>query len=92
MNVQAEISLYPLRTTTLSRPIERFVGALESAGLAPRRGTMSSTVVGDVDGVFRGVGEAFKRAAEAADVVLVMKISNACPSGGVSEGQDTDVG
>lgn len=85
MNVQAEISLYPLRTATLSRPIERFVGALESAGLAPRRAAMSSTVAGDVDDVFRGVAGAFKRAAGAADVVLIVKISNACPSGGVSE-------
>lgn len=92
MNVQAEMSLYPLRTKDLGHAIESLLGELEAASLAVQPGNMSSTVAGDVDAVFSTTGAAFKAAAENGQVVLVMKVSNACPSGDTVEGMNADVG
>jgi len=92
MNVQAEISLYPLRTNDLGDAIEEFIGELKTAGLTVQPGNMSSTVAGDSDAVFSTVGTAFKAVAEDGQVVLLMKVSNACPSGQAVEGMNTDVG
>ena len=92
MNVQAEISLYPLRTSDLGHTIESFLGKLKAAGLMVQPGNMSSALSGDVDAVFSRVGAAFKAVAEDGQVVLVMKVSNACPSGDAVEGTKADVG
>jgi len=80
MNVQAEISLYPLRTRKVGEAIEDFLHELENVGLMVDKGNMSSILAGDVDAVFPAVGAAFKAIAEDGQVVLVMKVSNACPS------------
>lgn len=89
MNVQAEVSLYPLRTNEIGKAIKDFVAGLEGAGLTVYEGNMSSTVVGDVDDVFLTLGRAFKAAAADNQVVLVLKVSNACPSGGEKQGTKT---
>ena len=59
MNVQAEVSLYPLRTSDLGHPIESFLGELKAADLLVRQGSVSSTVSGDADEVF-AVGASFQ--------------------------------
>jgi len=41
---------------------------------------------GNVDGVFAAVGRAFATVADGGQVVLVLKASNACASGGAMEG------
>ena len=92
MNIQAEISLYPLRTSDLGHAIESLLDELKAAGLAVQPGNMSSTVAGDVDAVFSTVGAAFKAVAENGQVVLVMKVSNDCPLGDTVEGMNADVG
>lgn len=91
MNVQAEVSLYPLRTGKLGTAIDSFLSALEDAGLTVNEGSMSSTLAGDCDAVFSAVGAAFKTIADGNQVVLVVKVSNACPSGGATEGESIDV-
>ncbi|MFW6106868.1 MAG: YkoF family thiamine/hydroxymethylpyrimidine-binding protein [bacterium] len=92
MNVQAEISLYPLRTDNLGHAIGRFLKALNAAGLTMQPGNMSSTVSGDVNAVFSTMGTAFAIAAEDSQVVLIIKVSNACPSGNAMKGMNDDVG
>ena len=92
MNVQAEISLYPLRTDDPGHAIGMFLGKLNAAGLRLQPGKMSSIVAGDADVVFSTVGRAFKAAVENGQAVLVMKVSNACPSGDTVEGMSADVG
>ena len=91
MNVQAEISLYPLRTDDLGNAIEAFLRELKAAGLMVQPGSMSSIVSGDVNAVFSTMGAAFAATAEEGQVVLVMKVSNACPSGQALKGMDADV-
>jgi uncharacterized protein YqgV (UPF0045/DUF77 family) len=92
MNVQAEISLYPLRTDDLGHAIGMFLADLKAAGLTVQPGNMSSTLSGDVRTVFSTIRAAFAAAAEDGQVVLVMKVSNACPAGGTMEGMNTHVG
>ena len=79
MKVQAEISLYPLRQSDLTKPIKQFVRVLESNKLQVKTGPMSSFVIGDSRAVFHGLQKAFEQAAGKYQVVLSAKISNACP-------------
>jgi len=79
MNVQAEISLYPLRCSDLTKPIRQFVELLETDKLKVETGPMSTLVTGDSQVVFENLEKAFERLAEEYKVVLTAKISNACP-------------
>jgi len=79
MNVQAELSLYPLRTDELSGPIEAFCQALSRHGLEVHAGPMSTRVAGDIERLFAGLGEAFGQVARDFETVLIVKVSNACP-------------
>lgn len=47
MTVQAELSLYPLRSPDLSGIIEAFIDGLRTHTLEVRPGAMSTTVVGE---------------------------------------------
>ena len=79
MRVQAEVSLYPLRTDELSEPIRAFCQSLNREGLAIETGSMSTTICGDCDDVFGALRDAFAGAARDHQVVLVVKLSSACP-------------
>ncbi|MBN1142522.1 MAG: thiamine-binding protein [Deltaproteobacteria bacterium] len=79
MRIQAEISLYPLRTRELSPPIRRFREILATPGLQVTEGPMSTILGGDRKDVFRLLEEAFAAVAGEDEVVLICKISNACP-------------
>lgn len=80
MKVQAEVSLYPLREANLEEPIDGFVKGLRSRGLTVRVGPMSSHLSGECKRVFQDLAEAFEEAARNSDVVLTIKVSNACPT------------
>ena len=79
MKVQMEISLYPLRMTSLTEPIDRFTERLRRSGFSVEIGPMSSRVSGECADIFCVLGEAFEAAARDGDVVLTVKASNACP-------------
>jgi uncharacterized protein YqgV (UPF0045/DUF77 family) len=79
MKVQAEVSLYPLRQNDLTEPIQQFAESVKSSNVNVKTGTMSSVISGDSQIVFQGVQRAFEQAARKYQVVLTMKISNACP-------------
>ena len=79
MRVRAEISMYPLRVTDLSRPVDEFCRTLQAEGLEVQISSMSSSVTGECEHVFKALQEAFERSAEEYQVVMVSKISNACP-------------
>jgi len=81
MNIQAEISFYPLRTATLTDAIERFTEHLRRSGFGVEIGPMSSRVSGECKDIFRALGEALDAAARDGDVVLTVKAANACPKG-----------
>jgi len=79
MKVQAEISLYPLRQNELTKPIRQFIEMLENNKLKVELGPMSTLVTGDSKVVFESLQQAFEQIAEKYEVVLAVKISNACP-------------
>jgi uncharacterized protein YqgV (UPF0045/DUF77 family) len=82
MKVQAEISIYPLRTESLSEAVEEFCRILRNHGLEIKTTTMSTFVRGESRDLFKACDEAFEQLAKKYEVVMNMKISNACPSNG----------
>ena len=79
MKVQAEVSLYPLRQNDLTKPIQEFVESLKSDNLNVKTGSMSSVISGEESIVFQSLQKAFEQTAQKYEVVLNVKISNACP-------------
>lgn len=79
MNIQAEISLYPLRTPSLTELIESFIRHLRQRNLEVEMGTMSSRISGECKDLFPALGIAFEEVADEGEIVLIVKVSNACP-------------
>jgi uncharacterized protein YqgV (UPF0045/DUF77 family) len=78
MKVQAEVSLYPLRQIDLAEPIQQFVESLKNENLNVKTRSMSSVLLGDSKIIFQSLQKAFEQAAQKYEVVLTVKISNAC--------------
>jgi uncharacterized protein YqgV (UPF0045/DUF77 family) len=79
MSVSAQISIYPLRQQRLGPAVEAVRLALESRGLDPEVGPMSTVVTADADRIFPALREAFEQAAATGLVAMVLTVSNACP-------------
>jgi uncharacterized protein YqgV (UPF0045/DUF77 family) len=79
MKVQAEISLYPLRQNELTKPIQQFIGLLENNKLKIEPGPMSTLITGEESVVFEKLQKSFGQLAEKYQIVMTVKISNACP-------------
>lgn len=80
MEVEAEVSLYPLGKRHLSRPIESFVRVLEEHGCEAEVGPMSTILKGDSVNVFEALRAGYEHACEEGGCVLIVKASNACPT------------
>jgi len=78
--ITAQVSLYPLRQASIGPPIREAVRVFRERDLETRMGAMSTLVWGEEQVVFAALQEAFHRAAEHGDVVMVVTLSNACPS------------
>lgn len=81
MKVQAEVSLYPLRTLSLSEAIDAFLDRLRRPGLLVEVTPMSTRVEGESGELFQALREAFDAVVAGGDAVLTLTVSNACPSG-----------
>lgn len=79
MKVQAQVSLYPLRMEILSEPVREFCEMLKSHDLKVDTHSMSTFIVGELDVVFEAMREAFQAMATKYNVVMELKVSNACP-------------
>lgn len=80
MSIAAQVSLYPLRQTSIGPPIREAVRVFRQCGLNFRIGEMSTLVWGDEQAIFDALQEAFHQAAERGDAVMTVTLSNACPS------------
>jgi uncharacterized protein YqgV (UPF0045/DUF77 family) len=80
MLISVQISIYPLRQEHLSPAIDAVKEALESRGLHPEIGAMSTIMAGESREVFIALQEAFDRAAATGHVVMTVTVSNACPA------------
>lgn len=88
MIVQAEVSLYPLKTEAVKEAIEGFIVDLEKRRLRVEPGPMSTQVIGEMQETLTAICEAFANVAEHHQAVLLLKASNACPLSHSSEGED----
>ena len=79
--MSAQVSLYPLRQQELSPAIDAVREAFESEGIESEIGPMSTIATGEASRLFAGLQEAFERAASEGQVVMVVTVSNACPTG-----------
>lgn len=89
MRIQAELSLYPLKTDRLDEAVGDFVRELAKPGISVFPGRMSTLVAGESEAVLRVIGDGFTRICRQGEVVLVVKYSNACP-GGENPGEGRD--
>ena len=79
MKIQAELSLYPLKTASLDSSVKRFIEALSQPGISVVPGAMSTVIAGEREHVFGVISQCFADACISDEVVLVAKFSNACP-------------
>jgi uncharacterized protein YqgV (UPF0045/DUF77 family) len=76
----AQVSLYPLRQVSIGPSIRETIRVLRQHGLEIRVGEMSTLAWGEEQVVFDALQGAFHLAAESGDTVMVVTLSNACPS------------
>jgi uncharacterized protein YqgV (UPF0045/DUF77 family) len=79
IGITAQVSLYPLRQDDLSPSINAVVKALDREGVESSTGTMSTVVWGDDEKVFPALMDAFRKAADIGETVMILTVSNACP-------------
>jgi uncharacterized protein YqgV (UPF0045/DUF77 family) len=80
--IAAQVSLYPLRQTSIGPPIREVVRVFRQRGLCVRVGEMSTLMWGEAQAIFDAIQAAFRQAAERGDTVMTVTISNACPEPG----------
>jgi len=90
MNVQAEVSLYPLRTVAVGPAVEEFVARLRRVGLEVEVGTMSTRIGGECTKLFAALAESFAAVAGDCQAVLIAKVSNACPVRAQQDKEEND--
>ncbi|MFO7959031.1 MAG: YkoF family thiamine/hydroxymethylpyrimidine-binding protein [Candidatus Brocadiia bacterium] len=78
MEVEAEVSLYPLGEKEFRREAELFVEVLREHGSHVEVGDMSYLVEGESDVVFDALRAGYEYTASRGGCVLVVKACNAC--------------
>ena len=61
MNVQAEISLYPLGEKDIGPRIEKFISGLAVDGIEVQAGPMSTIISGGCEAVFAVIAQAYEK-------------------------------
>ena len=78
--ISAQVSLYPLRQKEIEPRIREAVDIFRECGLKTRMGEINTLVWGEEEVLFSAMREAFHQAAESGDTVMVIILSNACPT------------
>lgn len=78
MNVQVEVSYYPLARPDVNDCIKQFCSILSKKGLSVTTNAMSSVVNGDTANVMHSLADAIEAVGHESKFVVVCKISNAC--------------
>ncbi len=81
MSVSAQVSVYPMGQSELEPAIEAVWKVLASHGLSYQPGSMSTDLEGETDQVFAALRDAFEAACDYGGTVMVITVSNVCPSG-----------
>ena len=86
MGVSAQVSLYPLGQSNLLPAIQAVWDAFEQHGLTVEAGRMSTLVEGEEEPLFAALRDGFRAACTHGATVMVVALSNACPSAERVEG------
>jgi uncharacterized protein YqgV (UPF0045/DUF77 family) len=78
--ISAQVSLYPLHRAHTAPAIADALETFRARELEVQPGTMSTIVSGDADAVFDSLKASFEAAASSGDVVMVVTLSNCCPT------------
>jgi len=78
--ISAQVSLYPLRQASIGPAIRSAVSVFQNSGLEIRTGAMSTLIWGEEQAVFSALQGAFHQSAASGDTVMIVTLSNACPS------------
>lgn len=79
MEVEAEVSLYPLGQKEFAPGVRAFMEALRERDCRVEVEDISSLVSGDSKQVFEALRRAYERAASQGGCALVVKVCNVCP-------------
>lgn len=79
MEIEVEVSLYPLTEETLEHPVQDFVAVLEKHGCAVEHTPLSSIVRGESAKVFEALRLGYEQSAQKTGCVLIVKACNVCP-------------
>jgi len=83
----AQVSIYPLRQTSVSDAISGALAAFRATGVEVHPGAMSTVIAGNEDAVFTALREGYRAARVQGDVVVVAMLSNACPTPATPHGE-----
>ncbi len=80
MIVQTEVSFYPLKTEAVGFEVNNFLARLQESDVSIQTGPMSSRLTGELTDVFTALADAFSAVSAHSPSVLILKVSNACPT------------
>jgi uncharacterized protein YqgV (UPF0045/DUF77 family) len=83
----AQVSIYPLRQTSVSDAISEALAAFRATGVEVYPGAMSTVITGNEDAVFVALREGYRVARAKGDVVVFATLSNACPTPATPHGE-----
>ena len=88
MRIQVEVSIYPLMTEDIKTVIHQFCTELQRDAHEVYVGQMSTFISGESDSIFPRIQRAFEMTANAHNVVMTLKCSNACPETGSTDAKN----
>jgi uncharacterized protein YqgV (UPF0045/DUF77 family) len=80
MGIAFQVSLYPLMQNDIHPAIDGFIANLKSQKLDVDVHETSTIGSGDVDKVFSALKEAYVKACEFGDTIMVVTVANGCPT------------
>ena len=86
-NMAAQVSIYPLRRTSISDVVSGALAAFRASGVEVHPDAMSTVISGSEDVVFAALRKGYRAAALQGDVVMVATLSNACPMPATPHGE-----
>lgn len=78
--VTFQVSLYPLLQKNIRKPIDEFIYELMNKKLKIEVHETSTIGSGDLDSVFDAIKKAYIKACEHGEAVMVLTVSNSCPT------------
>ncbi len=88
MQIQAELSFYPLGTDAVGERVNAFIEGLKDPRIRVFPGPMSTVISGENSDVFAVVQQCFAVSARSGAGVLCARFSNACPAVDLSDRQE----